>query len=263
MSVEHLQAVPHLTTATSGPLQQLESHLLDHQAHIETWFRRQWRATPAPFYASVDLRNAGESIVLATGLSESAVGVLLTGLSSSLAELVVSIAAGISCARLESLLPDGTAVVRVMPNTPALVREGMSVVSGGTEASAEHVDFVREIFSVLGDAIVLDERYQDAATAVSGSGPAYVALFIDALTRAGVRHGLSREVAERLAVRTVAGTAALIDITGQHPEQVIDGVASPGGTTIAGIEALESGGVRAAVSAAVTAAVGRAKELGS
>ncbi len=177
--------------------------------------------------------------------------------------LVVSIAAGISCARLESLFPGGTAVVRVMPNTPALVRQGMSVVSGGTEATVEHVDFVREVFSVLGDAIVLDERYQDAATAVSGSGPAYVALFIDALTRAGVRHGLPREVAERLAVRTVAGTASLIDTTGQHPEQVIDGVASPGGTTIAGIEALESGGVRAAVSAAVTAAVVRAKELGS
>lgn len=177
--------------------------------------------------------------------------------------LVVSIAAGISCARLESLLGRESAVVRVMPNTPALVRAGMSVVSGGSSASAEQVDLVRELFAVLGDAIVLDERYQDAATAVSGSGPAYVALVIDSLARAGVRHGLTREVAEKLAVRTVAGTAALIDITGQHPEQVIDGVASPGGTTIAGIEALEAGGARAAFAAAVTAAVKRAKELGS
>jgi len=177
--------------------------------------------------------------------------------------LVVSIAAGVTCARLESHLPAGTAVVRVMPNTPALVREGMSVVSGGSEATAEQVDLVRELFSALGKVIVLEERYQDVATAISGSGPAYVALVVDALARAGVRHGLSRQVAEDLALQTVAGTAALIDRTGQHPEQVIDAVASPGGTTIAAIEALEAGGLRAAFAAAVSAAVARAKELGT
>lgn len=177
--------------------------------------------------------------------------------------LVVSIAAGISCARLESHLPAGTAVVRVMPNTPALVREGMSVISAGSEVSAEQVDLVRELFSSLGKAIVLDERHQDAATAISGSGPAYVALMIDAMARAGVRHGLPRQVAEDLALQTVTGTAALIDRTGQHPEQVVDDVASPGGTTIAAIEALEAGGLRAAFAAAVAAAVGRAKELGT
>lgn len=177
--------------------------------------------------------------------------------------LVVSIAAGISCARLESHLPAGTAVVRVMPNTPALVHEGMSVISGGGEATAEQVDLVRELFSALGKTVVLEERHQDAATAISGSGPAYVAMVIDALARAGVRHGLPRQVAEDLALQTVAGTAVLIDRTGQHPEQVIDGVASPGGTTIAAIEALEAGGLRAAFAAAVTAAVARAKELGT
>lgn len=177
--------------------------------------------------------------------------------------LVISIAAGISCARLESHLPTGTAVVRVMPNTPALVHEGMSVISGGSEATAEEVDLVRELFSALGKAVVLDERHQDAATAISGSGPAYVAMVIDSLARAGVRHGLPRQVAEDLALQTVVGTAVLIDRTGQHPEQVIDGVASPGGTTIAAIEALEAGGLRAAFAAAVTAAVKRAKELGT
>lgn len=177
--------------------------------------------------------------------------------------LVISIAAGISCARLESHLPSGTAVVRVMPNTPALVHEGMSVISGGSEATEEQVDLVRELFSALGKAIVLDERHQDAATAISGSGPAYVALVVDALARAGVRHGLPRQVAEDLALQTVSGTAALIDRTGQHPEQVIDAVASPGGTTIAAIEALEAGGLRAAFAAAVSAAVARAKELGT
>lgn len=177
--------------------------------------------------------------------------------------LVVSIAAGISCARLESLLPPGTAVVRVMPNTPAMVRQGMSVVSGGTEASDDQVATVRDLFAVIGDAVVLDERHQDAATAVSGSGPAYVALLIDAMARAGVRHGLPRDVAQRLAVQTVRGTAELLDDGGMHPEQLVDGVASPGGTTIAAVEALEAGGMRAAIAAAVAAAVKRAKELGS
>lgn len=177
--------------------------------------------------------------------------------------LVVSIAAGISIARIESLLPAGTAVVRVMPNTPALVREGMSVISGGSEASAEQVDLVRAIFAELGRAVVLDERYQDAATALSGSGPAYVALFVDALARAGVRQGLTRDVAQALALQTLRGTVELIETTGSHPEQVVDAVTSPGGTTAAALEALEAYGFRTAVAEAVSAAVERAKELGS
>jgi pyrroline-5-carboxylate reductase len=175
--------------------------------------------------------------------------------------LVVSIAAGVTCARLESRLPAGTAVVRVMPNTPALARAGMSVVSGGSEASVDQVEAVRLLFGVVGTAIVLDERHQNAATAISGSGPAYVALFIDALTRAGVRHGLPRIIAERLAVETVSGTATLLEHTGQHPEQLVDGVASPGGTTSAALEALEAGRLRATIAAAVAAAVARAEEL--
>lgn len=177
--------------------------------------------------------------------------------------LVVSIAAGITCARLESLVPAGTAVVRVMPNTPALVRQGMAVVSGGKETTAEQVEAVREMFAAIGEAIVLDERYQDAATAISGCGPAYVAIFIDALARAGVRQGLTRDVAQALAVQTLRGTVELLEKTGQHPEQLVDGVASPGGSTIAAVEQLEAGGFRSAISAAVEAAVKRSKELGS
>jgi pyrroline-5-carboxylate reductase len=177
--------------------------------------------------------------------------------------VVVSIAAGISCARIESLLSAGTAVVRVMPNTPAMVGEGMSVLSGGTETTAGQLAAVRVLFESLGKAIVLDERYQDAATAISGSGPAYVALFIDALARAGVRHGLTRDVAQLLAMQTLRGTVELLERTGKHPEELVDAVSSPGGTTIAAIEALEAGGMRASVSAAVAAAVKRSKELGS
>jgi pyrroline-5-carboxylate reductase len=177
--------------------------------------------------------------------------------------LVVSIAAGITCARLESLLPAGVAVVRVMPNTAALVRQGMAVVSGGEEATSEQVEAVREMFAAIGEAIVLDERYQDAATAISGCGPAYVAIFIDALARAGVRQGLTRDVSQTLAVQTLRGTVELLEATGQHPEQLVDGVASPGGSTIAAVEQLEAGGFRSAISAAVDAAVKRSKELGS
>ncbi|MDY0087441.1 MAG: pyrroline-5-carboxylate reductase [Coriobacteriia bacterium] len=216
------------------------------------------RCVPGPAEA---VRGA-DIVVLA--VKPQVIDVVVNSIAAELTEaLVISIAAGISCARLESHLPAGTAVVRVMPNTPALVRAGMTVVSGGSEATAEQVDLVRELFGSLGKVIVVDEDYQDIAAAISGSGPAYVALVVDALARAGVRHGLPRQVAEGLALQTVAGTAELIEVTGQHPEQVIDGVTSPGGTTIAAIEALEAAGLRAAFAAAVSAAVARAKELSS
>lgn len=191
---------------------------------------------------------------------DAVVGSLSSALGGS---LVVSIAAGITCARLESLLPAGTAVVRVMPNTPALVGEGMAIVSGGTEATAEQVALVSGLFSAIGSSIVLDEKFQDAAAAISGCGPAYVALVVDALARAGVTQGLPRAVAQDLALQTVRGTADLILTTGEHPEAIIDMVTSPGGTTIAAVNVLESRGVRAAFADAVAAAVKRSKELGS
>ncbi len=177
--------------------------------------------------------------------------------------VVVSIAAGISCARLESLLAEDTAVVRVMPNTPAMVREGMAVVSGGVAASKDQVELVASLFGALGRAVVIDESYQDAASAISGSGPAYFALVIDALARAGVAQGLPREVAQELAVQTMRGTAGMLQQTGMHPEALIDGVSSPGGTTIAAVNVLEDHGVRAAFAQAVASAVSRSKELGS
>lgn len=177
--------------------------------------------------------------------------------------IVVSIAAGVTTARLERLLPQGTAVVRVMPNTPAIVAQGMAVVSGGTAASGDQVERVRVLFEALGEATVLGENYQDAATAISGSGPAYVALFLDALARAGVRQGLPQDVAQALALQTLRGTTELLVTSGMDPEELVDAVSSPGGTTIAATEALEAGGFRSAVFDAVAAAVRRAKELGS
>ncbi|MBI5230696.1 MAG: pyrroline-5-carboxylate reductase [Coriobacteriales bacterium] len=205
---------------------------------------------------------AGAGIVI-LAVKPQVIDPVLSSLAAHIGDaLVVSIAAGITTARLESLLPSGTAVVRVMPNTPAMVGEGMTVISGGTEATSEDVELARRIFAALGEAVVIDEAHQDAATAISGSGPAYMALIVDALARAGVRQGLTREVAQRLAVQTMKGTATLIEESGLHPEALIDQVASPGGTTIAALEALEKGRVRSAIMAAVDAAAKRAKELG-
>lgn len=204
---------------------------------------------------------AGELVVLA--VKPQVIEAVVVDLGPMLAgALVVSIAVGVSSARLEALMAEGTALVRVMPNTPAMVGEGMAIVSAGSSATPEQAEMVRGLFALLGDAVVLDERYQNAGAALSGSGPAYFALVIDALSRAGVAQGLPRAVAQRLAVQTMRGTAEMLDVTGVHPDAMIDAVTSPGGTTIAAITALEDRGVRAAFSDAVRAAVKRAEELG-
>ncbi len=177
--------------------------------------------------------------------------------------LVVSIAAGITTARLEALLGPGIPVVRVMPNTPAMVGEGMAVVSGGRSAIPAHVERVLALFEAVGESTVLAEPLQDAATAISGSGPAYVALFVDALADAGVAQGLDRATAEHLAVQTFRGTAALLETSGMSPAELVAGVSSPGGTTVAALQVLDEGGMRRIIADAVEAAVRRAKELGS
>jgi pyrroline-5-carboxylate reductase len=188
---------------------------------------------------------------------------VLGGLADAVGDaLVVSIAAGITCARLESLLPAGARVVRVMPNTPALVGAGMSIVSGGANADARDVETVASLFGAVGDVVVLPEELIDACTAISGCGPAYMALFVDALAEAGVQEGLTREIAERLALQTMRGTVRLIEETGQSPVQVIDAVCSPGGSTIAAVTEMEARGLRAAIESGVHAAVLRSRELG-
>ena len=207
---------------------------------------------------------AGAEIVL-LAVKPQVIDAVLAHLADDLdpGAIVVSIAAGITTARLESLLAERTAVVRVMPNTPAMVGAGMAIVSGGREASDEQVERVRALFEAIGATLVLDERYQDAATAISGSGPAYAAIIIDALAAAGVRQGLPRDVAQRLAIETLRGTGELLARSGMHPAELVDAVSSPGGTTIAAVEALEAGGLRSAIFDAVAAATARAKELGS
>jgi pyrroline-5-carboxylate reductase len=161
------------------------------------------------------------------------------------------------------MLTDSTAVVRVMPNTPAMVGEGMAVVSPGLSATADDVDTVVTMFASLGQAVAVDEELQNAATAISGSGPAYFALVVDALAQAGARAGLTEPLARRLAVQTMRGTSGLLGDGGMEPRALIDAVSSPGGTTVAALGELDKARIREAFDDAVRAAVARALELGA
>jgi pyrroline-5-carboxylate reductase len=175
--------------------------------------------------------------------------------------LIVSIAAGVTLDQIESRLPPGTPVVRVMPNTPVQVGAGAAGVARGRHATAAHAERVLQIFGAAGRAVEVPERLIDAVTGLSGSGPAYVCLVIEALADGGVKMGLPRDVALTLAAQTVYGAAKLILETGKHPAQWKDMVASPGGTTIAGLAELERSAVRGALIDAVEAATLRAREL--
>ncbi|MDH7568551.1 MAG: pyrroline-5-carboxylate reductase, partial [Armatimonadota bacterium] len=148
-------------------------------------------------------------------------------------QLVISIAAGVSLATLEEGLSPGVAVVRAMPNMPATVGAGVTAIAGGRWAGADHLDVAEALFNAVGTVVRVEERYLNAVTALSGSGPAYICLVIEALADAGVHAGLPRDAALRLAAQTVAGTGRLILQTARHPAQVKDQVCSPGGTTIA------------------------------
>lgn len=207
----------------------------------------------------------GSAGVIILAVKPQSIDPIVASWSSSLTDpmpVVVSIAAGVPCGRLEALLPPGTPVVRVMPNTPATIGEGVSAVSAGAHARDDHVAVAVELFSALGKVFVVEEGLQDAVTAVSGSGPAYVAIFIEALARAGERHGLGADAAYVIALQTVRGTVDLLLCTGQGPRELIDAVSSPGGTTIAARTVLEAGRFADIVAEAVDAAVARSKELG-
>jgi pyrroline-5-carboxylate reductase len=176
--------------------------------------------------------------------------------------LVVSIAAGVRSSRLAEWLGDDVRLVRVMPNTPCLVGRGACGFCLGPKATAEDGRLVEKLLSAVGIAFQVDEKLLDAVTGLSGSGPAFVYTIIEALSDGGVRVGLPRNVATALAAQTVRGAAEMVLTTAEHTGALKDQVTSPGGTTIAGIQALEEGGLRAALIAAVEAATERSLELG-
>jgi pyrroline-5-carboxylate reductase len=176
-------------------------------------------------------------------------------------QLVVSLAAGITTAFLEARLPEGVAVVRVMPNTPALVDEGMAAISRGSHCDEEHLVEAESLVASVGKVIRVPERQQDAVTAISGSGPAYIFFVVEAMIEAGVHLGLPRATAAELVVQTVVGSAKLLRETGEHPTVLREQVTSPAGTTAAAVRELEDHKVRAAFLTALEAARDRSRAL--
>ncbi len=176
--------------------------------------------------------------------------------------LIVSVAAGITTSRIERALPSGPAVVRCMPNTPALVDQAMTAASPGSNATPEHLAQAVRLLSAVGKVVQVPESQLDAVTALSGSGPAYFFFLVEAMIDAGILLGLPRALAEELIVETLYGSAVMLRESGEHPVRLREGVTSPAGTTIAAIRELERHGVRSAFLAAIEAASLRSAELG-
>jgi pyrroline-5-carboxylate reductase len=177
--------------------------------------------------------------------------------------MVVSLAAGITTDFLESHLPAGVPVVRVMPNTPALVDEGMAALSGGAHCDDAHLDEAEALLRAVGKVVRVPEKYQDAVTAISGSGPAYIFYIVEAMIEAGVVLGLPRATASELVIQTVYGAATMLRETGEHPSVLRENVSSPAGTTVAALRELDDHKVRAAFISALEAARNRSQQLAS
>lgn len=212
-----------------------------------------------------NLRVVDRSDIVFLAVKPQQIGGVLAELAGKIAadKLVVSIAAGVRLAALSEGLGPEVRLVRVMPNTPCLVGQGACAYCPGDKAAVDDGPLVHQLLSAVGVAVEVDEKLMDAVTGLSGSGPAFVYTMIEALSDAGVRMGLARNVATALAAQTVRGAAEMVLATGEHTGVLRDRVASPGGTTIAGIQALEECGLRAALMAAVEAATERSIELGA
>ena len=176
---------------------------------------------------------------------------------------LMSIAAGVSTETLESYFKEPPSIVRVMPNIAAAAGAAISVLTKGSCAQDAHIKIATQIFNACGTTLVMEEHHLNAVTGLSGSGPAYVALFVEALADAGVHVGLPRQAAQKLATHTVLGTATMLAETEEHPAVLKNRVTTPGGTTAAGLHALELGSMRAVLTEAILAATERAKELGN
>jgi pyrroline-5-carboxylate reductase len=211
--------------------------------------------------ANRDAARTADTVVLVVKPQD--MGDLLAEIAAELrpGQLVVSLAAGITTAFIESHLPDGVAVVRVMPNTPALVDEGMAAISRGSHCDEQHLAEAESLLAATGRVVRVPERQQDAVTAISGSGPAYLFFVVEAMIEAGVHLGLPRTTSTELVVQTVVGSAKLLRETGEHPTVLREQVTSPGGTTAAAIRQLEDHKVRAAFLTAMEAARDRSRAL--
>lgn len=176
--------------------------------------------------------------------------------------LLISVAAGVTIGRIKELCGSAARIIRAMPNTPAMVGEGITALAIGPNLEEDAVECAERILRSVGRVVLIQEQLMDAVTGLSGSGPAYVFLMIEAMADGGVKMGLPRETASLLAAQTVLGAARMVLETGQHPARLKDQVASPGGTTIAGLHRLEQGGVRAVLIDAIESATKRSQELG-
>jgi pyrroline-5-carboxylate reductase len=221
--------------------------------------RRQALTVSFPQVSVGDQPVAGVDAVIA--VKPNVVSMVLPVLAEAEVRRVLSIAAGINIATMEAGLAEGAAVVRCMPNTPALVGQGMAAVAGGTHAGAEDVAWARSILSAVGKVVTVEETDLDAVTGVSGSGPAYVFHLAEALVAAGQAQGLSAEVADQLARQTLLGAATLLAETGEDPAVLRTNVTSPGGTTQAGLEVMAEHGFVDMIGAVVEAATVRSREL--
>lgn len=209
-----------------------------------------------------DLARWADVVVIA--VKPQIVDRILAPVAAALGEgaLVVSIAAGVPIEAIEARLPQGARVIRAMPNTAAIALEAATAIAPGAHATPADIEVARALFEAVGRCVVLDETLLDAVTGLSGSGPAYVMVIIEALADGGVKVGLGRDTALLLAAQTVYGAAKLQLETGEHPGRLKDMVTSPGGTAIAGLHTLESGGLRRTLIDAVEAAATRSAELG-
>jgi pyrroline-5-carboxylate reductase len=223
-------------------------------------------ALKARFAIRVDEQNmaaAQEADIVVLAVKPQVMPALLADVGQVLAgKLVLSIAAGVTIAWIRERIAGARGIVRAMPNTPALVRAGATALAYQADLAADDVAAARILFEAVGSVVSVEERLMDAVTGLSGSGPAYVFVAIEALADGGVKMGLPRTIAELLAVQTVLGAARMVLESGEHPARLKDQVASPGGTTIAGLYELEAGGLRSCLMAAVEAATNRSQELG-
>jgi pyrroline-5-carboxylate reductase len=210
---------------------------------------------------NLDVARKADIIILA--IKPQVAASVLTGLElvTSSDTLIISIMAGVSTGFIEETLTNGVRVIRCMPNTPALVQAAATALCPGRKATGQDLEIAREIFARVGVVVTVPEKQMDAVTGLSGSGPAYVFTFMEALADAGVKNGLPRDVAASLAVQTVLGAARMAAETGEHPALLREKVTSPGGTTIAGLHTLENGRFRGLIMDAVDAATQRSREL--